>query len=95
MHQKQRNATFISSKSIHSFHCSPTKVTAIKSRRSRWAGHVARREEGRRAFNILTGKPAGNRPLGRPRRRWEDNIRMNLKDIVLIKLRKGIIGELS
>ena len=46
-----------------------------------WAGHVARMEEGRRAFKILTGKPTGKRPLGRPRRRWEDNIRMDLKEI--------------
>ena len=46
----------------------------------RWAGHVARMEEGRSVFKILTGKPTGKRPLGRPRRRWED-IRMNLKEI--------------
>ena len=43
------------------------------------AGHVARMEEGRSAFKILTGKPAGKSPLGRPRRRWENNIRMDLK----------------
>ena len=53
----------------------------MKSRRLRWAGHVARMEEGRSAFKILTGTPAGSRPLGRPRRRWGDNIRMNLKEI--------------
>jgi hypothetical protein len=47
----------------------------------RWAGHVARMEEGKSAFKILTGKPTGNIPLGRPRRSWEDNIRMNLKEI--------------
>ena len=47
----------------------------------RWAGHVARMEEGRSAFKILTGKPTGKRPLGRPIRRWEDNIRMYLKEI--------------
>jgi len=47
----------------------------------RWAGHVARMEEGRRAFKILTGKPTGKIPLGRPKRRWENNIRMNLKEI--------------
>ena len=46
----------------------------IKSRGLRWAGHVARMEEGRSAFRILTGTPTGKRPLGRPRRRWEDNI---------------------
>ena len=53
----------------------------IKSRRLRWAGHVARMEEGRSAFKILTGKPTETRPLGRPRCRWEDNIRMNLEEI--------------
>ena len=47
----------------------------------RWVGHVARIVEGRSAFKILTGKPTGQRPLGRPRRRWEDNIRMDLKEI--------------
>ena len=65
----------------------------------RWAGHVARMEEGRSTFKILTGKPTGNRPLGRPRRRWVDNIRMDLEEIGisavigLIRLRIGIIGE--
>ena len=53
----------------------------IKSRRLRWTGHVARMEEGRSAFKNLTGKSTGKRPLGRPRRRWEDNIRMYLEEI--------------
>ena len=53
----------------------------IKSRRLRWAGHVARMKEGRSDFKILTGKPTGKRPLGRPRRGWEDNIRIDLEDI--------------
>ena len=55
----------------------------IKSRRLRWAGHVARTEEGRSAFKILTDRPTpvGKRPLGRPRRRWEDNIKTDLKEI--------------
>ena len=61
--------------------CSPNIVRLIKSIRLRWAGHVARMEEGRSAFKILTGKPTGKRPLGRPRRRWEDNIRMDLEGI--------------
>ena len=60
---------------------SPNIVRVIKSRRLRWAGHVARREEGRNAFTILTGKPTGKRPLGRPKRGWEDNNRMDLKEI--------------
>ena len=46
----------------------------------RWTGHVTRMEEGRSAFTILTVTPAGKRPLGRPRRRWENDIRMNLKN---------------
>ena len=53
----------------------------IKSRRLRWAGHVARMEEGRSDFKVLTGKPTGKRPLGRPRRRWEDSIRIDLEEI--------------
>ena len=71
------------------------------SRRLRWAGHEARMEEGRRAFKMLTGKPAGKRTLGRPRRRWEDNIRVDLREIWvsirgigLIWLWLEIIGEL-
>ena len=78
---------------------SPNIVWVIKSTRLRWAGHVARMEEGRNAFKILTAKPSGKRSLGRPRRRWEDNIRMDLEEIVsirvigLIRLRIGIIGE--
>jgi len=55
----------------------------IKSRRLRWTVHVARMEEGRSAFKILTGKPSGKRPLGRPRRRWVDNIIMDLEEIRL------------
>ena len=58
---------------------SPNIVRVIKSRRLRWAGHVARMEEGRRAFKNLTDKLAGKRYLGRPRPRWEDNIRMDLE----------------
>ena len=53
----------------------------IKSIRQRWAGHVARMEEGRSVSKMLTGAPAGKRPLGRFRRRWESNIRMNLTEI--------------
>ena len=53
----------------------------IKYRRLIWAGYVARMEEGRSAFKILTGTPTGKRPLGRSRRIWEDNIRMDIKEI--------------
>jgi len=52
-----------------------------KSRRMRRAGHVARMGEGRGVYRVLVGKPEGNRPLGRSRRRWEDNIKMNLQEV--------------
>ena len=67
---------------LHSLYRSPNIVRVIKSRRLRWAGHVARMEEGGSAFKILTGKLTGNWPLGRPRRIWEDNIRTDLEEIV-------------
>ena len=51
------------------------------SRRMRWAGHVARMGERRGVYRVLVGKPEGNRPLGRPRRRWEDNIKMDLQEV--------------
>ena len=60
---------------------SPNIIRVVKSRRLRWADHVARMEESRNSFKILTGKPTGKRPLGRPRRRWEGNIRMYLKEM--------------
>jgi hypothetical protein len=53
----------------------------IKWRRMRWAGNVARMGETRNAYRILVGKPEGKRPLGRQRRRWVDNIKMNLREI--------------
>ena len=53
-------------------------VWAIKSRRLRMAGYVARMGEGRGVYRVLVGKPGGRRPLGRPRRRWENNIKMDL-----------------
>jgi hypothetical protein len=71
----------------------------IKSRRMRWAGHVARMGEKRNAYRILVGKPEGRRPLGRPRRRWVDYIKIDLRQdgIVLtgsICLRIGTRGGL-
>jgi hypothetical protein len=53
----------------------------FKSRRMRWAGHVARMGEKRNAYRILVGKPEGTRPLRRPRRRWVDNIKMDLREV--------------
>jgi hypothetical protein len=66
---------------LHNLYSSPNIVMVIKSRRMRWAGHVARMREGRGVYRILVGRPEGKRPLGRPRRRWEDNIKLNLRDI--------------
>jgi hypothetical protein len=66
---------------LHSLYSSPNIVRVIKSRRMRWAGHVARMGEGRGAYRVLVGRPEGKTPLGRPRRRWEDNIKMDLREI--------------
>jgi hypothetical protein len=60
---------------------SPSIIRVMKSRRMRWAGHVARMGEKRNAHRLLVGKPEGKRPLGRPRRRWVDNIRMDLGEL--------------
>jgi hypothetical protein len=59
----------------------PNIVRVVNSRRMRWAGHVARMGEDRVAQRLLVGKPEGKRPLGRPRRRWENNIKMDLQEI--------------
>ena len=56
-------------------------MRVVKSRRMRWPGHVARMGEDRGVRRLLVGKPEGNRPLGRPRRRWEDNIKMDLQEV--------------
>ena len=66
---------------LNDLYCSPNIVRVIKSRRIRWAGHVARMEEGRGVHKVWVGKPEGKRPLGRPRRRWEDNIKMDLQEV--------------
>ena len=59
----------------------PNIVRVVKLRRMRWAGHVARMGEDRGVHRVLVGKPEGKRPLGRPRRRWEDNIKMDLQKV--------------
>jgi hypothetical protein len=75
-------------------------IRQIKSRRMRWAGHVARMGEGRKVYRVLVGNPEGKTPLGRPRRRWEDGIRMKLRAIGwglwsgFTWLRIGIVGGL-
>ena len=83
---------------LHSLYRSPDTVKVIRSRRLRWEDHVARMEESKSAFKLLTGKPTGKRFLGRPRHWWEDAIRMDLQKcavntgIRMIWLRIGIIG---
>jgi hypothetical protein len=66
---------------LHGLYSSPGIIRVIRARKMRWTGHVARMREVRCAYNILVGKPEGRRPLGRPRRRWEDNIKMDLGKI--------------
>jgi hypothetical protein len=74
---------------LHDLYSSPSIVRVVKSRRMRWAGHVAMRwagnlarmGEGRDMYRVLVGKPEGKRPLGTPRRRWEDNIKMRLQEV--------------
>jgi hypothetical protein len=66
---------------LHNLYSSPNIIRMIKSRKMRWAGHVARMWETRNAYRILVGKPEGKRPLGRQRRRWVDNIKMDLTEI--------------
>jgi len=59
----------------------PNIARVVKSRIMRWAGHVARMGQGRGLHRVLVGKPEGKRPLGRPRRRWEDSIKMDLQEV--------------
>jgi hypothetical protein len=66
---------------LHNLYRSTSIIIIIKSRRLRWVGHVARIGAKRNAYRILVGNPEGKKPLGRPRLRWEDNIRMDLRDI--------------
>jgi hypothetical protein len=66
---------------LHNLYSSPKIVRVIKLRRIRWAGHVARMGERRGVYRLLFGIPEGKRPLERPRRRWDDNIKMDLRGI--------------
>jgi hypothetical protein len=73
----------LNNEELHNLYSSQDIIRQIKSRRTRWAGHVARMGEERKMYKVLVGKPEGKRPLGRPRRRWEDGIRMDLREIGL------------
>jgi hypothetical protein len=66
---------------LYGLYSSPSIIRVIKARRMRWVGHVASMGEVRGAYNILVGRPEGRRSLGRPRRRWEDNIKIDLREI--------------
>jgi hypothetical protein len=68
---------------LHNLYSSPNIVMVIKSRRMRWVGHVARMGEGRGVYRTLVGRPERKRPLGRPWRRCEDNIKLDLREIVI------------
>ncbi|KAJ4448585.1 hypothetical protein ANN_10604 [Periplaneta americana] len=65
----------------HALYSSPDVIRNIKSRRLRWAGHVARMGESKNAYRVLVERPEGKRPLGRPRRRWEGNIKMDFREV--------------
>jgi hypothetical protein len=68
---------------LHDLYSSPDIIRQVKSIRMRWVGHVARMGEERKEDKVLVGNPEGKRPLGRPRRRWEDGVRMDLREIGL------------
>jgi hypothetical protein len=66
---------------LYDLYCSPHIIRVIKSRVMRWAEHAARMEETRGLYRVLVGRPEGKNPLGRPRRRWEDNIKLDLQEV--------------
>jgi hypothetical protein len=66
---------------LHDLYCSPNVIGMIRSIRMKWVGHVACMGEGRGTYRVLFGKPEGKKPHARPRRRWEDNIKMDIQDV--------------
>ena len=86
MHAKQTYHCAVCDRKLHNeelrdLYSLSNTVQVVKSRRMRWAGHVARLGEDRGVHRVLVGKPEGKSPLGRPRRRWEDNIKMDLQEV--------------
>ena len=67
---------------LHALYSSPNIVRSLKSRQLRWAGHIARMEQSRNAYRVLVGKPEGKRLLGRQKLRWEDIIKIDLREVV-------------
>jgi hypothetical protein len=78
---KNRGLEKLHNEELHNLYSSPNIVRMIKLRRKKWAGHLARVGEKSIAYRILVGKPEGKRSLGRHIRRWEDDIKMNLREI--------------
>jgi hypothetical protein len=78
---------------LHILYSSPHIVRVIKSRRMRWAGHVARMAEGRGFYRVLVGRPEGKRPLGRLKHRWEDNIKLDLREILIYGIELDSAGS--
>jgi hypothetical protein len=76
-------------KELYDLYFSPTIIRVMKLRKVRWAGHVARMGDRTGTYRVLVGKPEGKRPVGRPRRGWDDNIKMDLQEVGLIWLRTG------
>jgi hypothetical protein len=73
----------------------PNIVRVVKSRRMRWAGHVARMGEGRGVHGVLVARPEGKRQLGRPRRRWDDNIKMDLQEVGTCEYGNELSGSIK
>jgi hypothetical protein len=78
--EEDRSWKKLYSDELHSLYSSPNIVRVTKLRRMRWVAHVARMGDGRGVYGVLVGRPECKRPLGRPRRRWEGNIKMDLRD---------------
>jgi hypothetical protein len=78
---------------LNDLYSSPNIVRVIKSRRMSWVGHVARMGEKRGVYRIFVGEPDGKRPFGRPRRRWEDNIKVDIQDVGLGEYGKDRAGS--
>jgi hypothetical protein len=78
---------------LHSLYSSPNIFRVIKSMRMKWAGHVARIGEGRGVYRVLVGRSEGKKQLGRPRLRWEDNIKMDLREIGIYEANRMRVAQ--
>ena len=80
-YQHKRQWIQLHNDELNDLYSSPNIIPVIKSSRMKWRGHVARMGEGTGAYGVFVGKPEGKSPLGRPRRRWEDNTKMDIREI--------------